>query len=187
MTPRHQEHGHAPVRAEFSRPARLGQVTEKGLRLTVEAKAEERAALMRRFDLLALDKLEAELEVRRLERGDLYEVTGRFSADLAQECVVTTDPVPLKPSESFTMLFTTDPAVADAAGIDVDAEAEDPPELIEGDAIDLGEAVVQQMAMALDPYPRAPDAPAVAAEQGTEGEGDEDRPNPFAVLSRLRK
>src|SRR5690606_6644186 len=104
-----------------------------------------------------------------------------------QECVVTTDPVPLKPSESFTMLFTTDPAVADAAGIDVDAEAEDPPELIEGDAIDLGEAVVQQMAMALDPYPRAPDAPAVAAEQGTEGEGDEDRPNPFAVLSRLRK
>src|SRR5690606_34289433 len=135
------------------------------------------------FELLALDRLEAELEVRRLERGDLYEVAGRFTADLAQECVVTMDPVPLRPSESFTMLFTTDPTVAEAAGIDVDVEAEDPPELIVGDAIDVGEAVVQQMAMALDPYPRVPDAPVASVEQEDDTELDAERPNPFAVLS----
>jgi hypothetical protein len=42
-------------------------------------------------------------------------------------------------------------------------------EPFEGDAIDIGEAVAQQLALALDPYPRAPGA-------SLEGGGDSAQP-----------
>jgi hypothetical protein len=56
---------------------------------------------------------------------------------------------------------------------------------------DLGEAVAEQLALALDPYPRAPGAelPAEAAEAGSE-EGEATAPGPaapFAALAGLRR
>ncbi len=37
--------------------------------------------------------------------------------------------------------------------VDLESDAAEP---FDGDAIDIGEAVAQQLALALDPYPRAP-------------------------------
>jgi hypothetical protein len=59
------------------------------------------------------------------------------------------------------------------------------PEPLPADAIDLGEAVVQQLAVALDPYPRKPGAEIPAEYSGaadTDGRG-----GPFASLARLRR
>ena len=39
--------------------------------------------------------------------------------------------------------------------VDLESDAAEP---FDGDAIDIGEAVAQQLALALDPYPRAPEA-----------------------------
>ena len=47
-------------------------------------------------------------------------------------------------------------------------------------AIDLGEAAIQQLALALDPYPRRPDLPEA-------GEELPDTPHPFAALAALRR
>ena len=68
-----------------------------------------------------------------------------------------------------------------------EAPSEDPeaPDEIEaeGDSVDLGEAIAEQLALALDPYPRVPGA----ALPG-EGEGEEPPPSgPFAGLAALRK
>src|SRR3546814_257107 len=101
-------------------------------------------------------------------------------------CVVTADPLHATPSETFEMLFTADRAMADAGSIEVDVDAEDPPEPILGDAIDVGEAVVQQLALSLDAYPRAP-AAAMEGEADSAPEVAETRPNPFAVLAKLRR
>src|SRR3546814_20303410 len=84
------------------------------------------------------------------------------------------------------MLFTTDPAATEAGPIEVDIEAQDPPEPIFGDAIDVGEAVVQQFALALDPYPRAPWAEA-EGEVDPAPEAAEPRPHPFPVLAKHRR
>ena len=54
--------------------------------------------------------------------------------------------------------------------------------------IDLGELAAEQLGLALDPYPRKPDAAVPAewkAEPAAEPVADE-RPNPFAVLEKLK-
>jgi hypothetical protein len=64
----------------------------------------------------------------------------------------------------------------------VEPEEEEPPEPVGPRGIDLGEAVAQQLALALDPYPRAPGAALpedLRAETGAE--------SPFAVLERLKR
>jgi hypothetical protein len=50
--------------------------------------------------------------------------------------------------------------------------------------IDIGEAVAQQLSLALDPFPLSAEA---AAESGTTALGDEQRPSPFAALAQWRK
>lgn len=179
-----------PVAPEFSRPVRLGQVGRAGLRKKITATAEERRALERRFELASLDRLEADVSVEAVGRASLYRVSGSFEADLAQFCVVTNDPVPARLKEDFEVSFSTDPAFTETGPIEVDVDAVDPPEPVEGDAIDIGEAVVQQFAVALDPYPRAPGAedalPASEGEDADDAEADTRR-NPFAALARLKR
>ena len=64
----------------------------------------------------------------------------------------------------------------------LDAEAEDVEPLVAG-AIDIGEAVAQQLSLALDPFPRAPEALALSAEP-PQGEAVD---SPFAVLKTWHK
>jgi hypothetical protein len=63
----------------------------------------------------------------------------------------------------------------------------DSPDEIEtaGDIVDLGEVVAEQLALALDPYPRLPDAVVELPDDPVEEA--EPRPNPFAALARLRR
>jgi hypothetical protein len=59
---------------------------------------------------------------------------------------------------------------------------EDPDDLpAEAGAVDMGEALAQQLSLALDPYPRAPGAelPAEATDGGAHG--------PFAALAKLKR
>ena len=77
------------------------------------------------------------------------------------------------------------PAVTD---LELDAEAADAPEPAPDGLIDLGELAAEQLGLALDPYPRKPDAAVPAewkAEPVVEPVADE-RPNPFAVLEKLK-
>ncbi|HVH79508.1 MAG TPA: DUF177 domain-containing protein, partial [Stellaceae bacterium] len=58
---------------------------------------------------------------------------------------------------------------------------EDPAfEPLEGEAIDIGEAVAQEFSLALPPFPRAPDAEIETSDNETRDD------SPFAVLKRLR-
>ena len=84
------------------------------------------------------------------------------------------------------MLFQAGPP-ATAGEIIVVADADDAPEPIEGGIIDLGEAVAQQLALALDPYPRAPGA-AILPEIGVNAGAAVARspePGPFAALAGI--
>ena len=129
--------------------------------MTIRAEPEEREALARRLDLLALDRLEAIVEFR--EKADGFVLEGDLVADLAQRCVVSLQPVPVRIEEHFTQYFSEN-APSDAElmqrameeGLDFFAEAEDDeiPDPIVNGRIDAGEAMVQQLAVMLDPYRR---------------------------------
>ena len=185
----------AAVTPEFSRPQPADSVGPQPLLRRNEAGPAEREGLAKRFDLLALDRLEASLELSRW-KGEVIRLQGHFTADVVQSCVVTLGPVPAHLEVDFEMSFgasAMEPAVAD-----LDPLAEEGPEPIPEGVIDLGEAVAQQLAIALDPYPRAPGASLEALEaaktlagqgagRGTgEGAGQGAR-NPFAELASLKK
>ncbi len=166
---------------EFSRPFRLGLVGESGKRIELSADAAERAALARRFHLPEIGRLEAELELR-LEPGGAVRARGRLRAEVVQECVVTLEPVPERVDAPLELRLLPE-------GVEPSDDDPDSPDDIEsvGDVADLGEAVAEQLALALNPYPRAPGAELPSElEAGPEPEEPAPR-NPFAALSKLKK
>ena len=164
---------------EFSRLIDGLRLPPGGERFEIAATAEERSGLARRFDLLALDRLEATVTLKPLQ-GGFYRLTADFAADLVQACTVTLEPLPSHVGESFTLLYGPD---QEGGEIVLEGDAE-PVEPLEGGMIDIGEAVAQQLSLALDPFPRAPGA-AVENELGPVPEAPHD--SPFAALARLRK
>ncbi|HEY7610899.1 MAG TPA: hypothetical protein VIF14_16845 [Alphaproteobacteria bacterium] len=152
----------AAPRPEFSRRVDVSRMGRLEHRMEIKANEEERAALARRFDLVALTELAAALVLKK--RGDgIVEVTGRWHARLAQRCVVTLEPVPADLADEVRLFFGGAARAGKAQPAADPLDDEGWPEPIEGGVIDVGEAVVQLLAVALDPYPRAPGVAAADA------------------------
>src|SRR5258708_28027390 len=93
-----------PAAPEFSRPADVDRLPSGAGVSDLAATPAERAALARRFDLLALARLEAQVRLTRLA-GGLLRLSAALSADLVQACVVTLEPVPGRIDDQFTLLY----------------------------------------------------------------------------------
>ncbi|MGP1394381.1 MAG: YceD family protein [Inquilinaceae bacterium] len=167
---------------EFSRTLRTEEIGDRTIDLSLKAEPEERAALARRFELQAIDDLTAVVAVRR-EGGGVIAADGHLEAAVVQTCVVTLAPVPAKVSESFSVKFRPGDRLADGTDVDIDVDAEDW-EPITGSTIDIGEVVAQHLSLALDPYPRLPDA-ALEGQGDTSDGPEEERQRPFAGLDGL--
>ncbi len=170
---------------EFSRivaPDRLGGPP---LSEAIAATAAERAAVARRLGILAVDRLTAELTVKSIS-SRLFRVQGTWEAAVQQACVVTLEPVADSPKGSFEAAFEASDgrrAAPQGADVEIDPEAADPAEALPAEGIDLGELVVQELAVALNPYPRAPGAEIPAEYRPPEVEEDN---GPFAALKVLK-
>ncbi|WP_420141116.1 YceD family protein [Sphingomonas sp.] len=165
--------------SEFSRPFRLDTIGDAPRTVAVEAEESERGALAARFGLIALDRLDATAALAR--DGDVVTATGRIRAEAVQACVASGEPVPAHIDEAFALRFTP-PATPAEEEIELDEEELDVL-TYEGGAVDLGEAVAQTLALALDPFPRAPGADAALREAGVVSE---EETGPFAALKALR-
>ena len=166
---------------EFSRPVRLDTLGPDPRPLTIEAEAGERAALAKRFALVAIERLSA--NARLVRDGDEVVACGRIAAAVVQSCVASGEPVEAIVDEPFELTFRPSPS-----GIRPDeevelSEAELDVVFYEGGAIDLGEAVAETMALSLDPFPRAPDADEALKKAGVKSE---EEAGPFGALAGLR-
>lgn len=164
---------------EFSHVIDVMRLPAGGGHYEIAASAEQRAALAKRFGLLALDRLEAKVDVTRLA-GGFYRLSAAMDAAPIQACVVTAEPVSSHITESFSLLYGP---VEDEKDVILDGDAETV-ESIEDGTIDLGEAVAQQLSLALDPFPHSADA---AAQSEGVSSGDSGRASPFAVLAQLQR
>lgn len=143
---------------EFSRPVAVATLRQGGETMTLTATPLEEAALARRLGVEAVRGLAAELTVKPRGRG-LVSVRGRVRATLGRLCVVSLEPLEEAIDERLSVVFRpAGEAQGEAAAeVALDPEAVDE-ELYEGGEIDLGELVAQTLALALDPWPRAPGA-----------------------------
>ncbi len=170
-------------RPEFSHRVAVERIPAAGLSLRLEAGPEARAKLARRFDLVALDRLEGELRLTRDARG--VGLAGTLRAEVIQACVVSGEPVAGRIADELALRFERLADPVPDSEVELAAEALDLLPIEDG-AIDLGEALAQSLALALDPYPRAgPEALAAARrrlrseeEMAEEARGS----SPFAAL-----
>ncbi len=130
----------------------------------------QRERLARRFDLLSLDRLEASVELIRQTNGDVV-AAGVIDAAVAQPCVVSLAPVEDRVHTQFRRRYVDDPEPEMGISEDEDREPL-------AASLDIGELVAEEFGLALDPFPRAPDAQVPEA-------ATDPPDSPFAVLRRL--
>ena len=174
---------------EFSRTVRIDTLGSAARALSIETDAGERAALAERFALHAIDSLSADLSLSR--SGEAIAATGTLHAEVTQGCVVTGAPVRARIEEPFSLLFR--PQLRTAAEEEIElSEGEMDVVFYDGGSIDVGEAVAETLSLALDPYPRSPQADGALCEAGVASEAEAERRqeeekaarNPFAALRR---
>lgn len=148
----------------------------------VEASEAERAALAKRFGLVSVDRLEATVDL--VKDGDAVDATGRLEAEIVQSCAISGDDLPVEIREPIALRFVPESTAAPRPDEEVELDAEELDEIpYSGTAFDLGEAVAQSLALAIDPYATGPNADVARKEAGLL---DEDSAAPFAALSALK-
>lgn len=176
---------------EFSRKLPVHRGVEPVQSFKIAASAAECAALAKRFDLISLDSFSAEGTLTTLDGGRRALLRGHIAAKLVQRCVVTLEPVADVIGEAFALEYADDAtAAASAKELELDPEAPDPPDPLDGEAVDVGEAAAEQLALALNPYPRVPDAQLpeeLRAEPPSPEESKASQPKntPFMALAKL--
>ncbi len=158
---------------ELSRPLLAERIGTAPFAVQVEASAEECQALATRMHIPAVLALSCDYLLRR-DPAEAIHAEGRLTARVVQVCVVTLDEFEAEITEPFAVRFV--PEGTESEEIDPEAEDEIP---YAGSMIDLGEAAAEQLALALDPYPRRPDAMLPDAEAPP--------PSAFAALGALRQ
>ena len=161
---------------EFSRPIDARQLSDKAI--TIEATAEERKALARRFGIVSIQQLQATVRIER--DGEALAAGGRLFASIVQSCAISGEDLPVRIDEPLAFRFVP------ARPIEVEELELEPDELDEiefdGQTFDLGEAVAQSLALAIDPYATGPEADRVRKEVL----GSEEATGPFAALAALK-
>lgn len=153
--------------------------------LRARASEAECAALAR---LLRLDRIEA-LSGRATaapQGGGRFVLEGGFEAAVHPVCAVSLAPFRQELSGRFTRHYTVSaPPEPPPGGGEIELGADDSmhPDVIAGGVLDFAAALTEELALALDPFPRAPGAVfQPPGETGADG-----AQSPFAVLARLKK
>jgi uncharacterized metal-binding protein YceD (DUF177 family) len=167
--------------SDFAHNLSLDRIRD-GDRIDLVADEQECRAVAERLGLKSIERFEAHAALSR--DGEAIRATGRLKAALEQSCVATGDPVPARIDEAFDLSFLPEPKVAAP-----DDELElSPAELDvifhDGAAIDLGSAIADTLALAIDPYPRSAGAEDALKEAGVISE---DEAGPFAALAALKE
>ena len=163
---------------EFSRPVDRRHLPAAPLSLAADEG--ERKALARRFGLVAIGRLEAEIALEA--EGETVAARGALSAEIVQTCAVTGDDLPVSIREPFALRFAPE---APVSAEELELTREELDEIpYSGTSFDLGEAVAQSLALAIDPFATGPDADRMRKEQGLL---DEAASGPFAALAALKK
>lgn len=155
---------------EWSVPVEAEKISDKPMRIKIEADEDARAALARRLGVAEVVSLTAMAQFTRAPGNPAVHVAGQFKARIIQACVVTGDLVTNDIVETYEAWFadkSKTPSIAKArreqalrsggAEMPIMEERDDPEPIIDG-IIDAGEMVVQFLSLAIDPFPRAPGA-----------------------------
>jgi uncharacterized metal-binding protein YceD (DUF177 family) len=161
-----------PPHPELCELVPVDRVGPGGLEVEVCADAAQCVALAARMAIPAVLDFVCRFRLSAAP-GAMLLAEGLLRARVVRTCVVTLEAFETLTEERFRVRFV--PAGRESDDDDPESDDEIP---YTGGTVDLGEAAAEQLALALDPYPRKPDAVLPDAA------GDPADP-PFAALARL--
>ena len=161
----------------------LNRMAGAGDEVIIAPDAGARAQIAKWADVEAVDAFQAKIELRKLS-ATRFALEIDLSADIVQNCGVTLEPIRSHIQTEFTreLMLMQAHRVAKIIDIEPTPVDEDGREEIEDMHYDLAIPVLEEFALAIDPYPRAPgvefEAPSNEADSAL---------HPFAALKRLKK
>jgi hypothetical protein len=169
----------------WSVPVTVAQIPDTGLHRDIEADAATRHAMAEVGGLREILSAHASLDVTPKGGGRVH-VAGHVRARIGQTCVVSLDPIENDIDEAIDLIFAPPEQIPELADLvdeaaESDTEIPDPPEPIVNGVIDLGRLATDALFLAIDPYPRRPDA---VFEPPVVTNDPED--HPFAALKALQ-
>lgn len=153
-----------------------------GERIELVADERERKQIAERLGLRSLSRLDAHVTLERDE--ERVRARGRLRASLEQSCVATGEPVAGHVDEPFEIVFLPEPSNGRPDEEIELGEQDCDTVFYESGAIDLGSAIADTLALAIDPYPRSPNAEEALREAGVMSEAEA---GPFGGLAKLLK
>jgi uncharacterized metal-binding protein YceD (DUF177 family) len=161
------------------------RIPDTGLHREIEADEATRAAMAEIAGLREISHVRAAFDLKPRSGGQMH-VTGRVTARIGQNCVVTLEPLESDIDEEVDLTFAPKEQIPeiDEPEDDEGDSATDMTnafEPIENGVIDLGRLASDVLYLAIDPYPRKEGAvfePQVAASDPED--------NPFAALKSLQ-
>ena len=168
------------IAPEYSHLIDLREISDTPVILEPDADACRRLA--GRFGIPSISAMQA--TVRLLRDGERVTATGRLIGDVIQACRVSAEEFPVNIDEPLHLRFVPNGGKT-TPDEEIELTADDCDEIVyEGTAFDLGEAVAQTLALAINPFAEGPNADAFRAEHGL---GEESLSGPFAALAALKK
>lgn len=169
-----------PMTAPWPCEIPLAQVDRGAVNLRLEPSAEQRKVIAKQLGLVSLEALSAEVYLSSWLDG--ASISGLLRARVVQTCSATADDFETPIDARFALKVL--PAESQNApqeefgDLGADPDADDPPDVLEGEAIDVSGYVVEHLALELDPFPRKPGAVFVQPPEPTEI-------SPFSALKDL--
>ncbi len=159
----------------------LGLAAAEPVQIRHEASGQELSEIKTRLGISKIFSLALDAQLQRTIIGDIYQVSGNIKLIAERSCIVTLENFIETTEGVFDEYFTTSPeqATDQSEHLLIDPD-EDEVTLLEQDSIDIGELALQHLVLALNPYPRAPDAPLAAGDETTAK-----TQRPFAGLDAL--
>lgn len=177
--------------SEFYRPVATHDLPLGGRPFEIEAKPGERAAVARRFGIVAINYLRAHGVIRPQASGRRVKLEGHLFAQVVQTCVITLEPVTATIEVALERLydsFVRKHTESEFSEAFVDLSDDLPAEPLSGDIIDIGAAAAEQLGLELDPYPKKPGAVFEGMAAPTiEPNRLEDTGGPFAGMAGWRR
>jgi hypothetical protein len=142
----------------WSRPVRWTDVVVTGLSITLISDEFARDRIAEGLDVEKIEILSAEMKIAPWLDG--FEATGTLLARAVRICGVSLEPFVEQIVEPVILRFvpsgSPNAPLPPEGDMELDLDADDPPDSVAGDSVDLGYFLTEQVALALSAFPRKP-------------------------------
>lgn len=166
----------------FSYPFDLSSLSRGGSEEAFEVPEAACRVIAQTYEVNGIEEFTAQFRLTRLSKNE-YALAGHFAATILQTCIVTLKPLRTFTEQDFKRRYDIAPHNApkrEGSSANVELESEDR-ETLRGTTLDLVVPLLEELSLAINPYPRIPGA--VLEHDSSEQSGED---SPFAVLRALK-